>query len=109
MESSKANTALGRRSNIQTSEGFELYGSQCSLPVIAHLVADHACATWGIDAVVAATEAGFLEPFALVVVNGYLSQVRGHGPDPSPAVSISSSTILPLPASEEEGREPTDD
>ncbi len=109
MESGKANTAFRRRSDIQTSEGFELYGSQCSLPVIAHLVADHACDTWAIDAFVAVNEVGFLEPFAPVVVNGYLEQLRGRGRHPSPAVSIPSATILPLPLSGKEGGEPADD
>lgn len=103
MESGKANAAPRGRPELQPSETFDLYGSQCSLPVIAHLVADTDYGASGIDAVVAAADIALLEPFALIVVSGYLEQGRPQQESMNPAISISSTAVLPLTRSEDAG------
>lgn len=72
-----------------------LYSTQCSLPVLAELVAAESDSRTALDAIVAAMEDSPLEPFALVVINSFLDDSCGRKTTRLQAVSLPSGNARP--------------
>ena len=72
-----------------------LYSTQCSLPVLAELVAAESDSRTALDAIVAAMEESPLEPFALVVINSFLDYSCGRKTTHFQAVSLPSGNARP--------------